>query len=104
MLYSKADVVKAFYSWIENGQKKGIVRPVIIKEAKENLYFVVKISRSNKKEGLIRVSVDSAEWREMGLYHYSHDSFIERNATQWISESEIQRKIGRCPLSLFALI
>ena len=84
--------------------RRKVLFPRDNKGSKGKPLFVVKISRSNKKEGLIRVSVDSAEWREMGLYHYSHDSFIERNATQWISESEIQRKIGRCPLSLFALI
>jgi len=99
MLYSVGDVVRSYYYWITNGQKQGIVRPVIIKEIKENNYIVVKISRS-KRDGLLRIVVRSKEWKVMGLYDYSKDSYVDKSAIQLISEREIQRKIGECPQNM----
>ena len=106
MLYSVGDVVSSYYYWFNptNNKKEGIIRPVIIKEIIGSNYVVIKISRSNKKEGLIRIQVKSKEWREMGLYDQSKDSFVDRTAVQLISEREIERKIGECPLVIFELL
>lgn len=105
MLYFEGDVVKSYYFWFDpvSKQKQGIIRPVIVKEIKDGNYVIVKISRT-EREGLIRIKVKSKEWREMGLYDESKDSFVDKKAIQLITESEIQRKIGDCPQSIFELL
>lgn len=105
MLYSVGDVVKAIYSWVDkDGTTKAVLRPVIIKEIKATKYLVVKISRSNKVEGLIRVVKDSREWNAMGLYDTKYDSFVDRLATLEIEETEIERKLGNCPPEIFCML
>jgi len=105
MLYSIGDVVKTYYFWFneKTKQKDGIIRPAIVKDITGTNYIIVKITRS-EKQGLLRVKVNSREWREMGLYDYSKDSFVDKNAVQLITEREIQRKIGDCPQCIFEKI
>lgn len=105
MLYSIGDVVKTYYFWFneKTKQKEGIIRPAIIKDISGHNYVIVKITRS-ESQGLIRVRVNSKEWKEMGLYDYSKDSFIDKKALQLITEREIQRKIGNCPQFIFEKI
>lgn len=102
MLYSEGEVVRAYYYWFDPITKKkgGIIRPVIIKEIKDNNYIIVKITRTPKPE-FLRIKVNSGEWKKMGLYDYNHDSYIDRNAVQLITEGEIERLIGSCPQSIF---
>lgn len=104
-LFNKADVVDAYYSWVnKEGSVEGGYRPVIIKDILPNQkYKVVKISRSNKAEDLIRIKVNSREWREMGLYDLAHDSFIDKKATNEIGEDEINEKLGTCPVVLICI-
>ena len=98
MVYSEGDVVKSYYFWIDptTKEKQGILRPVIIKEIIGFNYTIVKISRT-EREGLLRVKVNSKEWKQMGLYDFSKDSFVDRKAIQLITEREIERMIGNCP-------
>lgn len=83
----------------------GDYRPVVIKDLlPDKRYRIVKISRSNKKEDLLRITVNSPEWKQMGLYDLSYDSLIDRTAILEISEEEIDVKLGSCPIQLFAQI
>lgn len=99
-------MVYAYYSWMDkNGNIDGDYRPVVIMDLlPADRYRVVKVSRSNKKEDLLRVSVNSPEWKQMGLYDLSFDSHIDRNAIREINEEEIDIKLGTCPVLLFARI
>lgn len=105
-LYKIADVVYANYTWRDKaGNTDGGYRPVIIRTLLPGTrYRVVKISRSNKVDHLLRIKVNSKEWKEMGLYDFSCDSFIDRNAFLDIDEIDIDYKLGVCPINLFARI
>ena len=84
-----------------NGEVDGDYRPGVIKDLlPKNRYKIVKISRSNKN--LLRVVVNSPEWKQMGLYDLSFDSLIDKNAILEIGEDEIDEKLVTCPIQLFA--
>lgn len=98
-IYSIAAVVLVHYSWVELGTIKSKPRPCIIKEVLPgDRYLITKITTVNKAEKLILVKCTSANGKEMGLLL---DSYISVKETQIVNESEIIRKIGNCPVSLF---
>lgn len=99
-VYYRGRVILAWYSWIDD---KGIQhtkpRPCIIKEVlHDGKYLIIKITKSNKADRVIKILRDSPEGREMGLLEDSHVYIDERRI---VSLKEIIRPIGKCPIHIF---